>query len=128
MFSKAHPLDLTLLLRTMTACIRAKIRYGFGQKIADLRAYPPVVKLCDCSGGIRYLVYQATAGFCKMPDGSVNQHEWCDLEGLHKLEKYADIAYADPFRVFICFIPPIFGRAGHVWLVNAGMTLECHGP
>jgi hypothetical protein len=63
-----------------------------------------------------------------LPDGSVKQREWCEGHW-RRLARYADVAYAakDPVRLFIAFLPPVKGRAGHVWLVCAGRTMESHG-
>jgi hypothetical protein len=124
-FEKPHPLNLAILFRVLSTCIMLKIRYAFGEKINDLDAFPPHEKECDCSGGIRYLVYQATEGLCKMPDGSVNQRQWCEDNHLYKLKKYSDVVYGGPYRVFICFFRPRFGKAGHVWIVCGGWTIEC---
>jgi hypothetical protein len=111
----------------MQGCLKTGIRYKFGEKIRDLSTYPPQAHLCDCSGAVRYLVYQATEGLLKLPDGSVNQREWCEWVQLHRLKKYSDVQYADGSRLFICFIKPTNLLAGHVWLVQGGVTVECHG-
>ena len=127
MFEKPRNVDLLRLLRVWEYCMTLGIHYGFGEKIHNLTACPPHERYCDCSGAVRYGLYQATEGMMKVPDGSVNQHAWCDFWKLHKLAEYQDILEADDSRLFICFIHPTPDEAGHVWLVNAGVTIECHG-
>jgi len=62
-----------------------------------------------------------------MPDGSVNQHDWCDSQKLPKLA-YPNVGKPDATgKLFIGFIQPAHGHPGHVWLVHNATTLESHG-
>lgn len=104
------------------------VKYRFGAK-ASFSTKPEHIKEIDCSGYARYEVFHATSGEVKMPDGSANQRDWCEDQGLRRLARYSDVQYAahDPSRLFICFVRPLPGVAGHVWFVHQGKTYESHG-
>ena len=100
------------------------IHYGFGSKTA-LSSRPEDITSIDCSGFVRYLMYQASSAALRMPDGSVVQNEWCGHQQL-PLVNYRDAARHDQL-IRIAFLPPHHGHAGHVWLIHQGRTLESHG-
>ena len=104
------------------------ISYGFGSKAA-LTATPQSIHEIDCSGFVRYLMYQATSGRLTMPDGSWIQNDWCRHQAL-KLVPYQDASLHDSI-IRIAFLPPTthhhHHHAGHVWLIQNGLTMESHG-
>jgi hypothetical protein len=117
--------------RLMSLCdqlMDGHIHYGFGAKAA-LGASPASIHAIDCSGFVRYLMYQATNGHLTMPDGSWIQQEWCDHRKL-KAVTYSSTAANDPI-LRIAFLPPTthhhHHHAGHVWLILGGQTIESHG-
>lgn len=105
-------------------------RYRFGIKPGLTEAVTNVFS-SDCSGFTRYLLHRASSGQWSIPEGSVAQHEY--LKGKLRAVVYSNAALeADPTRLFIGFLPPRDGEAGHVWFLiggNAerpGTTIECH--
>jgi len=98
-----------------------RVKYKLGAK-PSLGCDSSKFSLSDCSGWVRWAL--DCAGLA-LPDGSAAQHEWA---AAHLREvRYKDAGtMADPSRLFIAFIAPGSG-IGHVWLVNAGASLECRG-
>lgn len=120
------PVNLKKLTRLYTKMYK-RVRYKLGAKAPRIDCDPSEIKRIDCSGFVRYLIYNATGGKLVLPDGSWKQREWCRENKLHELLYYADVSYAkSDNRLFICFIRPRFLRTGHVWLVIRGVTLESH--
>jgi cell wall-associated NlpC family hydrolase len=107
--------------------MRGRVLYDFGGKAADLDMDSHGIEDIDCSGFVRFALHRA--GGPTLPDGSVNQHAWCEEHALYQVEKYSDLRHTvkDKSRLFICFIPPKGRKAGHVWLVRGGFTYESHG-
>lgn len=114
----------------------AGVKYGLGAKAPHLDIDPGKIKKIDCSGFVRYAIYQATGGQLKIPDGSQNQRAWCDDQGLHRLAQYKDVLYVNEKRIFLAFIRPGHngcGPVGHVWFItsldgdNVPDTMESHG-
>ncbi len=114
----------------------AGVKYGLGAKAPYLDIGPSKIKKIDCSGFVRYALYQATNGKLTIPDGSWHQREWCEDKNLHKLTKYSDVLNITDRRLFIAFIKPHAngcGPVGHVWFVtklnedNIPDTMESHG-
>lgn len=112
------------------------VAYGYGVKAPSLDCDSSVIRLIDCSGDSRYLIAKATNGQWIIPDGSQAQREYFENSGLHKIAKYSDVQYANPARLFICFIKPNTngcGDVGHVWMVGQKAThgsietIESHG-
>jgi cell wall-associated NlpC family hydrolase len=104
-----------------------RVLYAWGAKEDDLTTWPAFVERLDCSGFVRFIVAWASGQRIIMPDGSAQQHTWCNAAALHQLDSYHDLSYTvdDPDRLFIAFIPPTGSHPGHVWLVRAGSTMEC---
>jgi len=100
------------------------ISYQLGAK-ARLDALPTTIQHIDCSGFVRYLLYQASDRQLVMPDGSWKQREWCQKQRFEAVN-YATAAECDGW-LRIAFINPKPQRAGHVWLIRNGLTLESHG-
>ena len=98
-----------------------RVKYKLGAKPA-LGSEAATFALSDCSGFVRWALDHAGL---TLPDGSATQHEWCaaHLREVHYKEAGA---LTDPSRLFIAFIAPGHG-IGHVWLLNAGASLECRG-
>ena len=103
-------------------------RYRYGAKPNSLHTPLAAITQLDCSGFARLLLAYASWYEIIIPDGSISQRQWCEDVGLHHLESYHDISETllDVRRLFLAFLPPIRSRAGHVWLVRAGNTMECH--
>ena len=124
------PVDTAALTRYLDRCVSRGIGYGLGSKARDLLAYPPDYRQIDCSGWVRAAVAFATAGRTVLPDGSVNQHDWCDRSGL-KVSSRAALLLPDGL-LRICFIAPsLEHEIGHVFLCRNLRTLESwggHGP
>lgn len=130
------PVDLSTLLDLHSRCELRGIRYGLGSKAKSLTQDSHTISRIDCSGYVRYLIAKATNQKLILPDGSWNQRDWCENNGLHRLQKYSDVVYGDKSRLFIAFITPHIngaGSIGHVWLVarvdgdNVPDTIESHG-
>ena len=135
------PVDIGKLHDALAVCEHDGVTYELGAKAAQHPAppifdYPPTFSTIDCSGFARWAMYHATAGQVVMPDGSVNQNDWCAAQGLkhHAIAEGQDYTSGMGLNVlYACFC-----RAGsrgegigHVWYV-AGTgsqlwTLESHG-
>ena len=105
------------------------IKYGMGKK-AQLHVEPPAIKAIDCSGFTCYLMYKVSDGQIKMVDGSDEQNAWCKKQKL-RAEPYKQASVNDNL-LRIAFIPRVYKdgkvtRAGHVWLILNGETMESHG-
>ena len=95
------------------------INYRLGEK-------DPNTGFLDCSGWIHYAC-ERYAPTWAMPDGSYNQMDWCTRQQLRGV-KYSEAAHADAARLFIAFITADdTHNIGHVWFLNYGETMECHG-
>jgi len=107
------------------------IKYGYGSKAA-LSATPSEIKEIDCSGFTRYLIYHATDKRVTMVQGSDEQHAWCKKQKL-EAQKYHEAASRKDGVLRIAFMPRLYDsnkklkRAGHVWLIHHGMTIESRG-
>ena len=117
------------LMEISTALMDGHIKYGMGKK-AQLHAEPSEIKAIDCSGFTRYLMHKVSDGRIKMVDGSNEQNAWCKKKQL-QAERYNQASVNDNL-LRIAFIPRVYKdgkvvRAGHVWLILNGETLESHG-
>ena len=124
------PLDPERLRQYLAVCMARGIVYALGAKAGDIDAALPDYDSIDCSGWVRAGIAVATYGQTILPDGSVNQNEWCAAQGL-KRSTYAACRLQDGLTR-IAFIRPSPGHAvGHVYLTRNGRTLESwggHGP
>lgn len=123
-----HPTSLQIL-EDVFGAMDGVTHYLLGAK-PELDVEPNTVKVSDCSGFVRLAVYKASGAAIELPEGSVTQREWCEQNGLHKLDQYSDVQYAssDDHRLFICFIVANeTEKIGHVWFVRSGVTMECYG-
>ena len=120
---KTIKVDRSRLVDLMEACYGK--HYRFGAKVA-LDAAPSSFDECDCSGFVRWLLHGSTSDQLEVPDGSWNQHQWCRTNGF-KATDYSAVAGLKDSRLRIAFIEPRRGRAGHVWLIINGGTIESYG-
>ncbi len=124
------PLDPERLRQYLAVCMARGIVYALGAKAGDIDAALPDYDSIDCSGWVRAGIAVATHGQTILPDGSVNQNEWCAAQGL-KRSTYAACRLQDGLTR-IAFIRPSPKHAvGHVYLTRNGRTLESwggHGP
>lgn len=106
--------------------ISAEVAYLLGAK-PSLDALPASIRNSDCSGWFRYLLYHASLHALTLPEGSVEQHEWCIDQSLQQVN-YLSVGEISS-RLLACFIDPATspGGIGHVFLSHGGQTLECYG-
>ena len=111
----------------MNACF-GKVKYKLGAK-AGLHATPgeDFTKI-DCSGFVRWLLFQCGNGFAAIPDGSWNQWEWCKREGFKESTYDKNGAGLCDSRLRIAFIRAKPGSSGHIWLIINGQTIESYSP
>lgn len=120
------PVEARRLVQYLRACEERGVRYALGAKAARLQAWPPDYDHIDCSGWVRAALAWASAGRLIIPDGSVNQREWCETHGL-KRSAYGSLTLEDEI-VRIAFIRPgVVHRVGHVYLAFDGRTMESWG-
>jgi cell wall-associated NlpC family hydrolase len=121
------PLDEQKIRDLVADCVRAGVRYGLGSKAPSLTAVPGRdFKRIDCSGFVRWVLYQASGKTLNFKDGSVQQHEWIKEHGF----KVSDVASGKlkDGRVRIAFLTPTDGGGvGHVVLILNGKTAESCG-
>ena len=121
------PVGLAILEEVFTHMHLNGVGYSLGAKAPSMTCDSSQIHKIDCSGFVRYAIARATEQAVVMPDGSVNQHDWCDSQKLPKLA-YPNVGKPDATgKLFIGFIQPAHGHPGHVWLVHNATTLESHG-
>ncbi len=128
------PLDGAALNRYLAVCEADGVGYRLGAKADDagrsLTEFPPRYAQVDCSGWVRAALAYATRGGVVLPDGSVNQRDWCAAQGLKVSAPFA--LGRDDGALRIAFIVPNARHpVGHVYLCRNGRTLESwggHGP
>lgn len=99
------------------------VRYKLGAK-AKFSMPASAIRYIDCSGLIRYLVYHSTQNRLVIPDGSWMQRDWA----LQNLNKVPYLSVRDnPNELYLATLDPKNGKAGHIWWVNDGFTMESHG-
>ena len=119
------PISRELLIKGMDLSMKkVQVTYKLGAKL-KLNTYPKAGSRCDCSGYVRWIIYLASRGQVKMPDGSWYQQAWCRTKKLTKVP-YSDCAKRDSI-LRIAFMAQEGDDVGHVWLVINGMTIECRG-
>jgi hypothetical protein len=125
--SKVPPINLFLLQKLTHSLQINGVSYGLGSKV-KLEAPAKSIQRIDCSGLVRWLVYNCTSPHLVIPDGSYNQREWCQKMGLvsvpyNQVNQAPNLAGND---LFIAFINKTSDHEGHVWFVNDGETFESH--
>ena len=126
--------DLDALRATLRGMESAHVGYRLGAKARSLDDAPGTDPAIDCSGFVRYAIYQSTqrqaGGRVVLPDGSVTQHEAC--RALFKPSDPGDVGNRDGV-LRIAFLEPLYApdgslkEPGHVVLILDGSTLESHG-
>ncbi len=122
------PVNLRRLYAYLDRC--AGIRYELGAKAEDPASFLPDYHTIDCSGWVRAAIAVATSGRLLIPDGSVNQHDWCDKVGL-KVSNRAALLLPDQVLRIAFLVPTPEHEIGHVFLCRNLRTLESwggHGP
>jgi hypothetical protein len=108
-----------------------KKRYKLGGKIRPLDVPPETWSEVDCSGFVRWLLFQITHGMT-IPDGSFNQnHGWAAVKSFKPTAYNKDSVGLKDGRLRIAFMEPTRSGHGHVWLIWNGKTIESwggHGP
>lgn len=123
------PLKLSKVQSLMEELEDARFTYGLGKKINPLgkQFSPGQGGEVDCSGCVEWVVFHGCGGLPEhFPDGSAQQHEWCDRVGLKKSAN-ADGGLKDGFIRIGFLTPSDGGGTGHVILVANGKTYESHG-
>ncbi|WP_395735916.1 hypothetical protein [Prosthecobacter sp.] len=105
--------------------IAAKTKYGLGSKAHPINAEPSKIKAIDCSGLVRYLVYNASKDH-SFPDGSWTQMDYLTKKKFRKVD-YKHKASLNDSWLRIAFIKKSGSHPGHVWLIHNGKTIESHG-
>jgi len=102
------------------------IKYKLGAKPA-LKTTPEAITKSDCSGFVRYLMYNATDGAAEIGTGGGTwwQNKWCEDQMLEEVD-YSTAANNDGI-LRIAFIHGSKKKVGHVWLILGGQTIESHG-
>ncbi len=121
------PVNLAVLINTFDELELQRVPYVWGGKVHPLTRPATEVGGVDCSGFAQYAVAQSTNQGLLLPEGSWEQRDFFEGQDLHK-PLYKDAGtLADANRLFICFIKPGNGHAGHVWFLNDGHTMESYG-
>jgi cell wall-associated NlpC family hydrolase len=112
-----------VLVDFMYQCLnRVKYKMGAKARLGDTPMKDFVY--IDCSGFVRWLLHIASG--VRMPDGSYNQRKWCEQQGF-AVNPYRKVAGLKDNRLRIAFIDASKGKAGHVWLIVNGKTIESYG-
>lgn len=110
------------------------VGYSLGAKAQPLALQAASLMALDCSGFVRWAIYHASlmlpdtdiAYAFKLPDGSVQQHEWCDAQKLER-SPVGEGSLSDGVLRIAFLTPQDGGGIGHVMLIQDGFTLESHG-
>jgi hypothetical protein len=127
--------DVPLLVE-VTAALDDRVPYLLGGKPSSIKLTTEQFLAergrtgVDCSGFVRWLLYRASGGRVKIPDGSVNQRDRfrarADDTGVAAVP-YASCGDADGILRVAGFTRSARIRVGHIWLVVDGHTIESHG-
>jgi cell wall-associated NlpC family hydrolase len=118
------PVNVPMLVATVAQMVAEQVQYHLGAKAPRLSCQPSEIDAIDCSGLVRYALYRASG--VTLPDGSVNQHDWCDAQGFK--HSNVDAGKITDGALRIAFLSPAAGGGvGHVSLIHMGRTLESHG-
>jgi len=120
---KTIAVDRVELIRCMNAC--NGVKYHLGSKPAFNETPMVDFKTSDCSGYVRWLLYQTTGGEVELPAGSWYQEEWARDLPL-KATGFTNCGLRDN-RIRLCFLQANAGEERHVWLCVNGQTIECCG-
>lgn len=120
--AKTLTINRSLLVTLITKTMDGHIKYKLGAKGAK-DADSSDINKADCSYYVRWLLYRIS-GY-DIGDGSWTQRQNIQEAGF-KSCPYSDCAKLDD-KLRIAFIKPKNGKAGHVWLVANGNTIESYG-
>lgn len=124
------PVGRNRLRLYLEACEDACVGYHLGAKAnsfgQSLTAFPPRYSQIDCSGWVRAALAYATRGEVILPDGSVNQHDWCAGKGL-KASTYRSLLLDDGVLRIAFIVPSAAHPVGHVFLCRGRKTMESWG-
>ena len=121
--------DLEAMKEYVNACVEKPVKYQWGCKVyeSELGKLPVGVTLLDCSGFVRSVMRSGwlTGQYFSFPDGSVDQHDWCQSVPLRPCSFEDNKLNDDLLR--IGFIIPCAddGSKGHVWLMYNSMVWQC---
>jgi hypothetical protein len=125
---KKLPVNTAKLVQLVRDMRAAGVKYAIGNaahptvgKVSSLSEPVSSITALDCSGFVRYALYQAGGG--QIPDGSVRQQEWFARQGFAALNYQKTAGLVDN-HLRIAFL---VGHPGHVWMVLNGLTIESHG-
>ncbi|MGO8672058.1 MAG: hypothetical protein ACLQVD_11910 [Capsulimonadaceae bacterium] len=130
-----------LLSIEYTEQIAGRVPYGWAEKIAVTRSVAEFIQLggerladgkmrgVDCSGFVRWLLYQSSHGKVLVPDGSWNIGAY--LKGKAAELKYGPEDYETAGNedgvLRIAGFDPTKSHPGHIWCICNGLTMESHG-
>jgi hypothetical protein len=118
-----EPINLRRMQSIHHTLMHNGVKYRLGAK-AKFSTPASSIKAIDCSGLVRYLVYHSTKNRLEIPDGSWNQRDWA----LKHLTRVPYISVRDnPNELYLATLDPKNGKAGHIWFINDGFTMESHG-
>jgi hypothetical protein len=100
------------------------VSYSLGAKAPSLNCDPVRITQIDCSGFVQYVLYKASNRSVHLRSGSWFQNDWCS-KNLAKVD-YASALESDGW-LRLGYFPGTGTRAGHIWLILDGNTLESHG-
>ncbi len=131
----ALPIDVRTLLDVVVA-LDDKVPYLLGGKPSSIKLTTDELLRergragIDCSGFVRWLLFRASSGRVKIPDGSVNQRDrfraLADVAGVAAVP-YTDCGQRDGVLRVAGFTKSARVAVGHIWLVVDGQTAESHG-
>ncbi len=111
----------------MHGSVEGRVPYVFGAKPRPLTGGPEALaRGVDCSGYVRWLMFHCSSVRYLFPDGSTHQAEWCRERGFKNTSYRLNAGWKDG-RLRLCFYRPKGRRAGHVWFVLNGQTIESAG-
>lgn len=118
-------LNRQALIDVIKGTCDGKHHYQYGAKQSAELA-PNQWEFIDCSGLTKYTAKRAWG--INLPDGSVNQHEWCEQKAL-PVCRYSEVGPLDDNVLRICFLDPIpeTNEPGHAFFLCSGLTFESHG-
>jgi hypothetical protein len=114
---KLIAVDVAHLMEICDQMEAAGVQYLFGGK-ASLHAEISSIKAIDCSGFVRYAMYNASVLCLDITDGSINQEAWCKNYGLTEVDYKKEGGLRDG-KLRIAFM-----HGEHVWFVLDGQTIE----
>ena len=90
-------------------------------------AEPDKISKLDCSGYVKYVLYNVSDGKIDIKGGSYYQYKWCKEQKLKKVDYAKAAKKSDNILRLGYFAKKKKGKYGHVWLILNGKTLESHG-